>query len=355
MKYLSVNDIGIAVNKYIEEEYDYFIAGVNKGDVIERLFLDKKDYSVVKKIDFERSAFYFLPDEIVATNLKDGYKTLSLKDFQLSSFSESLVPRYKWSNSTSYIDLTDKSLIIKNEDLEILKFKDQHPVQNKFCEEGIIKYLVHEQNKSWVKLISPDSGDVQWELQFEWKIVRLNIYKNVIVLEYHAFENLREDKEHVGEVHWANPNVYTIVIDAATGKELWRRQIQYSLIDRNNELILASNEEAIFEYNIWTGDLVTKVVYQHHKHLGYYPHFTDKHGIYYTGHDGEFGRINRYGNIDWEFILLDQQNERRILSEWLLLGNGKLVLQAKSNHPNGDLICIFNPEENLEYSKVHWQ
>jgi len=22
------------------------------------------------------------------------------------------------------------------------------------------------------------------------------------------------------------------------------------------------------------------------------------------------------------------------------------------NHPNGDFTCIFNPEENLEYSKV---
>ena len=82
-------------------------------------------------------------------------------------------------------------------------------------------------------------------------------------------------------------------------------------------------------------------------------HFVDEIGIYYTSHDGSFGKISKTdGAILWEFDLIDNKGEKRKVSDWLLLGNGNLVLQAAPNHPNGELTCIFNPEENLKYSKV---
>ena len=79
----------------------------------------------------------------------------------------------------------------------------------------------------------------------------------------------------------------------------------------------------------------------------------DKIGILYTTHQGSFGKVSKTtGTILWEFDLIDPQGPKRKLSDWLLLGNGNLVLQAMPNHPNGDLTCIFNPEENIAFSKI---
>ena len=46
--------------------------------------------------------------------------------------------------------------------------------------------------------------------------------------------------------------------------------------------------------------------------LGYYPHFVDEEGIYYTTHQGAFGKVDKVnGQILWEFDLIDEKGEKQ--------------------------------------------
>lgn len=70
-------------------------------------------------------------------------------------------------------------------------------------------------------------------------------------------------------------------------------------------------------------------------------------------YNGKFGKVNKYnGIIEWEFDLIDKLGVKRKIIDWNLLLNGSLIIKVMLNYKNGDIICIFNLKENINYLKI---
>jgi len=328
--------------------------------------LSKNDYHELKHIDLwynvssnfeECKYFYHTRDNII--------KKLDINTFQISTFPGHHFPKYKWEDILCYHNLLTKQYEVFNSKGEkVLEFKYHHPIIAKFISSGILIYQNNEKENNWIKCLNPDGGDEIWKVEFSWQFVRLETFDNLIILEYHAFDKIRTDKGHAGERDWYNPDRYTIVLNGDTGEEIWRYSNSYHHIDYENEAVLIGNIKSflpngkieklsVVELDIYNGNVLTEIEVKPPIERIHDLHFVDGVGIYYTSHDGSFGKINKAdGAILWEFDLVDNKGEKRKISDWLLLGNGNLVLQTLPNHPNGDFTCIFNPIENMEYSNV---
>jgi len=269
--------------------------------------------------------------------------------------SGNLFPMFKWELENLYYNLESKQYVVNHVDgQKLFEFKFKSPIVTKYLSCGILLFQNNEKENNWIKCLDPNGGHEKWKIEYPWKIIRLEIYQNIIILEYHAYDNLRSDKGYEGERHWYKPNKFTIAINGESGAEIWRQPFAYSKIDYKNGVILSGggvshlNNPQVYVVDIESGKLLSNLQVNQEVQLGYYPHFVDETGIYYTVHSGSFGKIDKSnGSIIWEFDLTDSHGKKRKISDWLLLENGKLVLQTLANHPNGGFTCIFDPLENL--------
>jgi hypothetical protein len=366
MKYEILIYTAIAYNKYVPFKYDYLISGSIRKKRLCMNFHNPMDYSLLSELCIEKSSIYYLKDHLVFSNQHDKYWKLSLKDFELIEKKKPLVPRYEWDDCTCYFDINKKHFEVRNLSNELLySYKSEYPLMVKFLSKGITEYYNNERQNNWIRCIDPNGGMEKWRIDFPWKIVRLEEFENLIVLNYHAYENIREDRGYEGVTHWENPNKYSVVINAETGKEVWKLPFGYQKMDRANGILVTSmidefdkktgsiiNARAL-EVNIRTGKILTDVEVQPMDKFGYHLHFVDREAFYYLNHYGSFGKIRKVdGKIEWEFDLVDATGAKRKLSDWILLGNGQLVLQAMPNRTNGDLVCIFDPKANMELSNI---
>ncbi|MBK7787924.1 MAG: PQQ-binding-like beta-propeller repeat protein [Saprospiraceae bacterium] len=341
----------------------------NNMDITKLNFLSREDYQLNGSIDIGEEVFLASINggEIILYHFnKPGFYKVEIDSKKMLFVQKDDVPEYKWkSGVTLFLDRVNRNYIckVKGKD-EVFSFEPNFPISYRWFDCGILFYQNNEKENSWIKCLNPDGGSEKWKKQFAWQFARLEAYDNLIVLEYHAYDKIRTDEGYEGERDWYDPNKYTIVLDGDTGEEIWQYPNGYHQIDYEKGIVLIGNINSrlssgkieslsVVELKINDGNVLSEVVVRPAIERVTNFHFVDESGIYYTSHDGSFGKISKTdGTILWEFDLIDDKGEKRELTDWLLLGNGNLVLQAMPNHPNGDLTCVFNPEENMEYSRV---
>ncbi|SMG52298.1 hypothetical protein SAMN05661096_03909 [Marivirga sericea] len=297
-------------------------------------------------------AYHYFPFKLVLTDLKQKHIYVLFDEkkiyreegeFYLISKMKENVLRYSPSEKVYVSEISGSEI-----------FRYQKPKLNElfFYKNFIIEAeMFHKKQNNWLKCIEPSTGNEKWRLDFEWQIVRCEAYQHLLILDYNHYE-LRTDKGYEDQMNWENPIKYTIAINAETGDEAWRHNFRYNTIDYENGLVLSGGHTAK-SVDMATGKLTRDVTIIPEDLYGYRLRFSDEEGFYYIHHRGSFGKISKTsGNVLWEFDLLDEQGAKRKLTDWLLLGNGKLVLSTLPNHPNGDFTCIFDPEENMEYSNI---
>src|SRR6056297_841576 len=337
---------------------DLIINCRNSEEETEINFLSKNDYKLVDSIEVKEETFIssINKGEIILYHFnKSGYYKVDIEARDKLFVQKDFVPEYTWeSGVVLYLDRVNRFYkCIVNVDKEVFSFEPKYPISNHWFEHGILFYQNDGKENNWIKCIDPNNGDDLWKIEFPWQFVRLELYQGLIILDYHAYENIRTDAGYKGERDWSNPSRYTIAIDGETGDELWRLPFTYSKLDHDRGVILSGSDNNLLEVQVSTGEIKSDIETSLSTYLGYNPHFADDDGIYYLTHDHSFGKVRKAdGTILWEFDLLDKKGKKRRLSDWLLLGNGSLVLQASPNHLNGDLTCVFDPKENLHYSRI---
>lgn len=336
---------------------DLIINCKNSKEQTEINFLNRNDYNFVGSVSILEETFlsFINGGEIILYHFnKPGYYKVDIATKDKLFVQKDLVPEYTWESGVIlYLDRVNRCYkCILDDGKEVFSFESKYPISNQWFKHGVLYYQNDGKENNWIKCLDPNGGQEKWEVNLPWKFVRLETHKSIIVLEYHAYDKIRTDEGYKGERDWYHPNRYTIVLNGDTGQELWRHPFTYTKIDRTSNTILFGGE--IFkEVELNSGRVITEVQVRSYNNSGCLPHFTDDAGIYYLSNDHSFGKVSKSnGTVQWEFDLIDDKGEKRKLSDWLLLGNGNLVLQAMPNHHNGDLTCIFNPEENLEFSKV---
>jgi len=302
-------------------------------DANKLLFLSKDSLEIKKEyelFDF-LYAMHFYSDKIVLSDLKE--KHLELRANSIEIIEHNCIC-YPINEVVSYCPST-KSYLMQTIEGTQLKLKRDFKLESKVVGVNLIECVLHELDNGLIKCTDLNSGEEKWRKILNGKIVRIESYNDSVIID--CYDKLG----------------FTIALDIETGKVVWKHLFSYSKIDYDNGVILSGKDRNILEVEVSTGRIKNDLTVNVPIHLGYNPHFTDDDGIYYLTHDHSFGKVRKAdGTILWEFDLIDEKGEKRKLSDWLLLGNGNLVLQAIPNHPNGDLTCVFNPKENLQYSKV---
>lgn len=366
MKYNKLEINSFPFYEWILDGYLYFLVLESNGESKLSSF-SGIDFSLTCRRDIRCNVFFPWEMEMYYYHTDDNIvKKINLNTFKISESRSKLIPKYSWGDLVCYFNLTNGIYEIINYNGEkVYGFEIKHPISVCYGIFGIYElYNAHKQN-NWVRCIFPNRGEEKWRADFSWKINRLEQFEELLVLDYHAYETIRSDEGYEGQIDWHNPKRYSIVIDSKTGTEMWRSPIGFQKMDKRNGVLVTGTidefdsrtgsitAESVIEIDIKTGKVLTKVAVKPVDRLGYYLHFVDKEGIYYTNHYGSFGKISKQnGDVLWEFDLLDEKGVKRKVSNWLLLGNGKLVLQAMPNHPNGNLMCIFDPTENMGFSNI---
>ncbi|MCO5278816.1 MAG: hypothetical protein M9911_12565 [Saprospiraceae bacterium] len=346
MKYNLVENLGLI------NWQSRIITYKNDTDTIYQIRLNY-DYSVWCEENFgeKRFAVHYYNDVIILSDLKDYHVVIDLSryiffvqkgnKYTINVFDDT---ELKYSPSIKEYTLYKKNRIVntilKQSDLEYLL---------------IFPYLLEYkkgEKKSQVYSRSIRNNDIIWTILLNGEIINSVQYETFVIIDLIGYNSVSTDSDNVVKSDWSHPSYRTICLNYETGVKLW--QIDGKLIKIDNLLgsVLISSKN-ILEIKISNGEIISNINLPFDDNEGSLPHFADKDCIYYLTNDHSFGKINKItGEIQWEFQLLDEKGQKRMLSNWLLLGNGNLVLQTMPNHPNGDFTCIFNPEENLEYSKV---
>ena len=289
--------------------------------------------------------FYHTSDKII--------KRLDIKTFHIDIIGGDLFPKYYWDKYKAFHNLTSRYYEIydcKGEKLH--EFRSDSSLSFLLYPCGILKYHINEKKDNWLVNVNPDNGKEIWRMEFEWKITRVEHNEKYLILNYSAYENIRQDTGYEGQRDWYHPNYYVICIDGETGTEIWKTTGIFFDLNRKFGTVLISDSPKK-EIEIASGRVVAQMNESPKNESGAPPHYSDEKHIYYLSNSHEFGKYNKFtGEIIWEFNLIDEKGQKRMLSDWLVLGNGNLVLQTLPNHPDGDFTCIFNPEENMEFSKV---
>jgi outer membrane protein assembly factor BamB len=313
----------------------------------------RKDFRLILTIELDTGEYpvSFLDDEVIFYNYKNSsYVVFDIRTCEKIRFDQNDVLEYRWNDAELYLE---KSVGYKTilDGQKVYSFVPENDISYLWIKNGIIEFFKNKKQNNWLKCIEPSTGNEKWRLDFKWHIVRCEAYQHLLILDYNHYE-LRTDKGYEDQMNWENPIKYTIAINAETGDEEWRHNFRYNTIDYENGLVLSGGHTAK-SVDMATGKLIRDVTIIPEDLYGYRLRFSDEEGFYYIHHRGSFGKISKTsGNVLWEFDLLDEQGAKRKLTDWLLLGNGKLVLSTLPNHPNGDFTCIFDPEENMEYSNI---
>ncbi len=366
MKYKLLFFNAMPFNRNLHYDWKGYFVGFREKDGVLLMIFSKDSYEIISSIKLHYNVSAYFEKHIYFYHTEDkNIKRLDIESLNISDFDGYLFPQINWGSSDCYHNIESKKYEVYSKNHQkLFEFKYEYPIVTKLIYSGILIFQNSEKENNWIKCLDPNGGKEKWKVDFPWQFVRLETYKNLIVLEYQAYDNIRTDKGYEGEIDWYNPSKYTIVLNGDTGEEVWKYPNGYHHIDHENEVVLLGNVNSrlpsgkieslsVVELSIKNGKILTEVEVR--PAIERVPNFcfVDDTGIYYTSHDGSFGKINKAnGSILWEFHLIDNKGEKRKLSDWLLLGNGNLVLQAMPNHPNGDILCIFNPWDNMEYSRV---
>lgn len=365
MKYHILTDLSLPLNRNLPNEWQAFhLVSVLANKRFHIYKVSKYNYDIIDEVVLSCTMRSFLDNFFYFRDSNDSkIKRLAVIDFTISEIEGRLLPQFNWINFKGFFNIETQKYEIFDKNGQSVFESSFYPPPMKYAYFGILTYVMNNKENCWISCLDPNGGKEMWRLDFDWNITQLEIHKDLIVIAYHAYEKLRTDEGYEGVRHWYDPYKYTIVIDGGTGKEIWRYDEKYDYIDFKNEVVLLTkNHEVIdgkiqsmsvIELDIYTGKELTNVLLSHVKPFGVIPSFVDSEFIYYKVYKGPFGKISKKtGKIVWEFDLLDQNGDKRMVNDWILLGNGKLVLQAPSNQKSGAFTCIFDPEDNMDFSNI---
>ena len=311
---------------------DNFISIQNDNTL---LFLSEVNFEILKKYDLSNFiyALHFYEKKIVLSNLKDKHLEIISKDLLVIEHNSLCYPATNYKTDIIfYCPLDKKYRFNKSNNVVDINFK----LETKLYQNIIVECYLHQVSTTFIRAINLTNSNLMWQKKYSSKIIRFEQVEGYIIIDIH------------------NKSSTTKILDILTGQEVWGKDMPYTKVDVNNNVILFSNEDTMEEVEITTGKVKSKLKVKSYDNSVLTPHFVDDDSVYYLSDNHSFGKINKVnGVVLWEFDLIDEKGEKRKLSTWYLLRNGKLVLQAMPNHPNGDLTCIFNPEENMQYSKTY--
>ncbi|HMT71199.1 MAG TPA: hypothetical protein PKD16_13625 [Saprospiraceae bacterium] len=364
MKYHILTDLSVPLNLNVPNEWqDIYLVSVLANKKFHVYKVSKYNYDIIAEVVISCNMLSFLDIFFYFRDSNDSkIKRLAVNDFTILEIEGSLFPKFNWINFKGFFNIETQKYEIFDKNGQSVFESNFYPPPMKFANFGILTFIMNSKENSWISCLDPNGGKEMWRLDFDWNITQLEIHKNLIVIAYHAYERFRTDEGYEGQRNWYNPYKYTIVIDGSSGKEIWRFDEQYEYIDFNNEVVLLKKKHevidgkirsmSVIELDIHTGKELTNVLLSPIKPFGVIPSFVDNEFIYYKVYKGPFGKISKKtGKIVWEFDLIDPYGDKRMVNDWILLGNGKLVLQAPSNQ-NGTFTCIFDPEENMEFANI---
>jgi len=322
----------VTLNKILGR-YKNFVTISNKNELI---ILSRFDLAVLKVYDLQnfKYAIHLYSDKIVLTDIKQKHFEIDPSNLTIIEYNDSCYNISVFEEVTILYCPKNKEYVVEIEHNKINSISRNFNHESYIYKDKIIECCLFDADNSFVHTVFGRHGFENWNIKIKDKIVRSELIQQYLVLEC------------------MSSTKGTIVLDLDSGKEYWSYKDKYSKIDYENAFILFGGDDiSIFDLNKNT--FIATIAVSPTNNFGYYPHFVDDEGVYYTKYDESFGKICKIsGNIIWEFDLEDFKGEKRKLSDWHLLGNGNLFLQAMPNHPNGDLTCLFNPNENLEFSKV---
>lgn len=358
MKYTKVDNLSIG-----SKHNGYFI--IKDGLEMQPLvFRDTHDYSLISVVDLEYgyTVESFLKYDLVLLNFrKPGFYLYHIESGKLDFIDSQILPQYEWSDEVVLcFDKEQKENAIRLHNIELFRYKYAYPQVARPCETGIMLFDCDAKENNWVSVLDHHTGKEKWRVDYHWHITRIEAHKQCIIFTYEAYDTIRTDEGFEGIRDWYNPDFFTIVLDGNTGTELWRQPYEYSHIDKENDVVLfgeyqlITDKGRVLECDLATGRVLTYVAPSAPADHGHKPDFVDQEGIYFRTEEGTFGKIRKTdGKVLWEFHLLDHKGAKRKIYNWCLLGNANLVLEGDRNHRNGGFVCVFNPNENLEYSKYY--
>ena len=360
MEYQKLNINAMPLNKWQIFSWDNFVLVESifhqedktcKGTLSIRT---KNNYELVNQInlDYQYTSQFF--DRIFTANKdKQTITEINLETLTTKQSNSTKLPVFFWEKATCYHNLENYTYEVLDAENRILNsYKIEYPLGFKCCDNGVLLWNNNQKENNWIECRDPITNKINWKINLDWKFVRIELFQNVIVIEYHSFEKFRTDKRYGGERDWYNPNRFTMAFSTFNGDQIWKHKFVFSQIDKENQVVFGG-DNSIYEVDLKSGELLNQVRVNPEYYLGYCPHFKDSSGYYYTLHNGKFGKVNKHnGIIEWEFDLIDKLGAKRKITDWNLLSNGSLIIKAMPNHKNGDITCIFNPKENINYSKI---
>lgn len=312
------------------------------------------DFKIISKIEFDANVAptAILDNEIVFYNHTDnGYYLYNFRSLTKQKIDSNLILEYRWGK----VDLLLQKSIgyqCRFNNHIYYSFSPKKCIDYKWCKSGILEIFKRDKEYNWIRCTDPTNGSEKWNVSYEWKISECYLYKGLLLVKYLAYENIRTDKGYEGQIHWTNPNVYTIAINIHSGEELWRKKFNFDRIDEIRGMALGKKDGEVITINLLSGNIQTQTPMKTESD-SYFIHFSDKKHFYFTHRKGSFGKIEKQtGAIEWEFDLLDYNGKSRRLTEWFLLNNGNLVLKTMP-HVEEKFMCVFNPSKNLKYSNIH--
>ena len=329
MKYKKIKPVGII------KGYDKIVTRDHNNGLTYSL-RSSKDFSILqsKNIGDRKYAIHYLEKKVVLTDLREHHLVINPMKNEFSKYTGS---RYKISESLLmelFYNPKEHKYQILNSNILHNSFQKRPNIEYKILDFACLEYKLDHPN-AYIRMFNLIDGLEKWKVNLKENIVRLDYSFGFIVLD---------SESKTGS---------TIVLNQKDGKVRWRCEKSYTSINKRRGIVQFGGD-CLSEIDLSSGKYLFKTNPIGSNNCVYFPYFNNQKAVYYLTDDHSFGMIKKdTGSILWEFDLIDPQGAKRKLSDWLLLGNGNLVLQAMPNHPNGDLTCIFNPEENMAFSKIN--
>lgn len=329
-------------------------------------FLSKNDFSIINSV--------LIGDLVHLVSTIDNclnfyhyqlnyYYKINIENFKCERIESDLTPEYLYVNgSIQFLDNSNKIYRIKSKGSETyLMFKPEKEYGHKWIKNGILKYSNAEKSNNWIVLMEPESRKEKWKIQLEWKITQIETFSSLILINYEKYDKLRSDKGYEGERDWYNPSKETLIINSSNGDIVKSLNFEFYKIDRESNVLLSyvtvtrlsngyTNDSFFHIQSLINLKEEKRIDFKHSHNSVLYPMFQTDDSLYYKKHKGEIGQVDKVsGELNWEFIITDQNGKTYNVDTFRKLENQNIILRTTKTQ-QASISLIFNPKENLEFN-----
>jgi hypothetical protein len=313
---------------------------------------DQFDFKVINtyKVGKGWHTNLFLPSKIVVFDTNKHSMVIDLDTYRYSTVDGPSIPTYFWNDAELWYDSSiSKYKVISNNDV-LYEFTWGPKVGLKFLPVGIIEFFNKGDVDNYILCRDYKSGNIKWRKEFEWSINRVEEYHELLVIDYWLYErDILNDGESIRLI---NPCPTTLVIDSKNGSQLWwDKKLGLNSINYRNGAIL-SGGDYIKEVEIKSGNIMNCIEVKPETRGGYNVYHGNDDGYYYKSYKQHIGKIGKSdGIVEWEYHVQDINDDFISITDWIVLGNNKLVVQVNSNNDEGVLYLI-DPMRIAKYSNI---